>query len=113
MFILSLCNHNPLAALTGIGAHNAVNIPVDQQARMSIDKLRDELQKHLDEEQPVYAVVAVIGTTEEGAVDPLDKVIELRDEFKEKGLSFVVHADISQAPYRMAPVELKKLKIQL
>ena len=51
---------------------------------MSIDKLRGELQKHLDEEQPVYAVVAVIGTTEEGAVDPLDKVIELRDEFKEK-----------------------------
>ena len=60
---------------------------------MSIDKLRVELQKHLDEEQPVYAVVAVIGTTEEGAVDPLDKVIELRNEFQAKGLSFIVHAD--------------------
>ena len=54
---------------------------------------RARVYAHLDEEQPVYAVVAVIGTTEEGAVDPLDKVIELRDEFKEKGLSFVVHAD--------------------
>ena len=80
-------------ALTGIGAHNLVNIPVDQLARMSTDRLRDELQKHLDEEQPVYAVVAVIGTTEEGAVDPLANVIKLRDEFQAKGLSFVVHAD--------------------
>ena len=92
-FPLESLSINPVSALTGIGADNVVNIPVDTQARMSIDKLRGELQKHLDDEQPVYAVVAVIGTTEEGAVDPLDKVIELRDEFKQKGLSFVVHAD--------------------
>jgi glutamate/tyrosine decarboxylase-like PLP-dependent enzyme len=82
-----------IAALTGIGATNCINIAVDDYARLRIDVLREELQKRLDEKKAVYAVVAVIGTTEEGAIDPLDEIIELRKEFQAKGLSFVVHAD--------------------
>jgi glutamate/tyrosine decarboxylase-like PLP-dependent enzyme len=87
----------PCAALTGIGARNVINIPVDHHARMRIDNLRGELELRLKNQQPVYAVTAVIGTTEEGAVDSLDEVIKLREEFAAKGLSFMVHADAACA----------------
>ena len=82
-----------VAALTGIGASNAINIPVDANARVRVDKLRAALQARLDRGQAVYALVAIVGTTEEGAVDPLDEILALRDEFHAKGMSFVVHAD--------------------
>ena len=47
----------------------------------------------------MYAVVAVIGTTEDGAVDPLCGIMRLRKEFLKKGLSFVVHADAAWGGY--------------
>ncbi|KZV86954.1 PLP-dependent transferase [Exidia glandulosa HHB12029] len=87
------------AALTGIGAMNLVSIPVDVHARLKIDVLRKQLQQRFDDNVPVYAVVAVIGTTEEGAVDPLDEVLKLKDEFQAKGMSFVVHADAAWGGY--------------
>lgn len=45
------------------------------------------------ERTAVYAVVAIIGSTEHGAVDPLAEILELRTEYERRGLSFVVHCD--------------------
>jgi glutamate/tyrosine decarboxylase-like PLP-dependent enzyme len=81
-----------LSAITGIGSSNVVNIAVDENAQMDIADLRKALETSLTKKQAVYAVVAVIGSTEEGAVDPLDKIIELQKFFQARGLSFVVHA---------------------
>lgn len=62
----------------------------------------DELDKILagciaseneDERTPVYAVVAIMGSTEQGAVDPLADILNLRRKYQAKGLSFVVHCD--------------------
>lgn len=66
---------------------------------MKIDELRNALQKCLDKEQAVLEVVAVIGTTEEGAVDRLKEIVKLRTDFEAKGLSFVVHADAAWGGY--------------
>lgn len=87
------------AALLGIGSENCVRIPVDSNARIDVDCLQALLQDRLDKKQAVYGVVAIIGSTEEGAVDPLDKVIELRDKFAEQGMTFVVHADAAWGGY--------------
>ena len=70
-----------------------VGVKVDHGARMDLDDLRDQLQYCLDKQVAVYAIVAIIGSTEEGAVDPLRGVIKMRDEFQAKGLSFLVHCD--------------------
>jgi glutamate/tyrosine decarboxylase-like PLP-dependent enzyme len=80
-------------ALVGIGSENCVNVAIDYTARVSIASLRDQIEERFQKGQPIYAVVAIIGSTEEGAVDPLDQMIELRDEYQAKGMSFVVHAD--------------------
>ncbi|KAJ7362534.1 hypothetical protein DFH08DRAFT_1024786 [Mycena albidolilacea] len=82
-----------LATLVGIGSESCVNVFVDNNARMDMDELRKKLQACVDEKQAVYAIVVVIGSTEEGAADPLDKILELRTELAAKGLSFLVHAD--------------------
>ncbi|KAL1733770.1 hypothetical protein EV714DRAFT_245990 [Schizophyllum commune] len=87
------------AALVGIGSSNTIPIPVDSNARINVEKLDALLKERLDKKQAVYGVVAVIGSTEEGAVDPLDEVIELRNKYAELGMTFVVHADAAWGGY--------------
>lgn len=76
-----------------------IGIKVDHGARIDLQDLRAKLQDSLDKKRAVYAVVAIIGSTEEGAVDPLRGVLKLRSEFESKGLSFLVHADAAWGGY--------------
>ena len=86
-------------AVTGIGAENVLGVELDHGARVDLDALRRHLQDSLDKKVAVYAVVAIVGSTEEGSVDPLARIIQLRDEFQQKGLSFLVHADAAWGGY--------------
>ncbi len=98
-------------AVAGIGAKNVIGIPVDNGARLRIDKLRDQLHQNLANKQSVYAVVVIVGSTEEGCVDSLTQVLALREEFQKLGLSFLVHADAAWGGYfaNMLPTEITKL----
>jgi glutamate/tyrosine decarboxylase-like PLP-dependent enzyme len=87
------------AALLGLGQNNVRKIPVDLQGRMSVAGLKDELERCLTHRIPVIAVVAVIGSTEESAVDPLHDILELRSSFRERGLDFAVHCDAAYGGY--------------
>ncbi|KAE9407609.1 PLP-dependent transferase [Gymnopus androsaceus JB14] len=87
------------AALCGIGSQNIINVPVDREARMNTLELRKLLEESYQNQTPVYAVVGVIGTTEEGAVDPLGEILDLRKEYERKGMSFLVHADAAWGGY--------------
>jgi len=86
-------------ALLGLGRSNILDIAVDLQARMDITRLKERLEECLQNRIPVIAVVAVIGSTEEGAVDPLRKIIELRTEFRKQGLDFAIHCDAAWGGY--------------
>ncbi|KAL9107284.1 MAG: hypothetical protein Q9227_007826 [Pyrenula ochraceoflavens] len=86
-------------AVTGIGSDHVIGVKVDHGARVDLESLRAKLQESLDQKTAVYAVVAIIGSTEEGAVDPLRKILNLRREFQDKGLSFLVHADAAWGGY--------------
>ena len=72
---------------------------MDVNARIDVAALRTLLEACLDAQRAVYAVVAIIGSTEEGSVDPLDDILALRDEFTARGLSFLVHADAAWGGY--------------
>jgi glutamate/tyrosine decarboxylase-like PLP-dependent enzyme len=87
------------AALLGLGAGNLIDISVDLDARLDMADLRARLDECLRTERPVVAVVAVVGTTEESAVDPVADVLAMRDEFLERGLSFTVHVDAAWGGY--------------
>lgn len=86
--------------LLGIGIENMIDVQVDENYRMDINILEKTLNDLVDKKIPILGVVSVIGTTEEGAVDHLDKVVALRDKFeKEKGVSFYIHADAAYGGY--------------
>jgi len=80
-------------ALLGLGSDSLSNVPVDLDARLDLGMLRSELDESIEQRRPIIAVVAVIGTTEESAVDPLADILELREEYARRGLVFHVHAD--------------------
>ena len=87
------------SSLLGLGDLGLIRLQVDQNFRLNIESLEAALKDRLRRKRPVVAVIAVIGNTEHGAVDPLDKVIELRDKYRAKGLDFIVHADAAYGGY--------------
>ena len=87
------------AAILGIGAANMISIHVDKKARMDIKDLRKQLNNCLEHKIPLMNVVAIIGTTEESAVDPLAEVLAVREEYRKKGLEFAIHADAAWGGY--------------
>ena len=87
------------AAILGIGSNQLVRIPVDLDARMDVDLLRAELDRCLDAKQPVIQVVAVVGSTEESAVDPLSEIVAVREEYRRSGMDFPIHVDAAWGGY--------------
>jgi glutamate/tyrosine decarboxylase-like PLP-dependent enzyme len=84
----------------GIGGAQLVHVPVDERFRMDTDALHATLTQLAARRQPVIACVSVIGTTEESAVDQLDRVIDVRAAAaREHRLSFHLHADAAWGGY--------------
>lgn len=67
----NITNFYPFIAIVGIGSKNLIPVPVDDAARMDINKLKEKLKQCVEKRQAVYAVVAIMGSTEHGACDPL------------------------------------------
>ena len=110
------------AAVLGLGTNQLWSVRVDLDARQELDlgrrlpkdghTLRARLQRALDTKTPVLTVVAVMGSTEESAVDPLHEIVTLRDEFREKGLEFTIHADAAWGGYFASTLHPTQAKSQ-
>ena len=73
-----------IVAITGIGSANLINVQVDFNARMDIKDLKTQLDECLAGKRAIYAVIAIIGSTEHGACDPLMDIVTLRKEVGQK-----------------------------
>ncbi|KAH8423228.1 pyridoxal phosphate-dependent decarboxylase family protein [Aspergillus melleus] len=87
------------AAIAGIGRNNMVGVSVDEEARMCQKDIEHKLSAAYADGRAVYGVVAIIGSTEHGAIDPLHHILNLRDDFAKKGMSFAVHCDAAWGGY--------------
>ncbi len=86
--------------LLGLGHRSVVSVPVDHRFRMLAGDLRDTLDRVEQEGKHILAVVAIVGSTEEGAVDPVDEIVALREEREAAGRpSFWLHADAAYGGY--------------
>jgi glutamate/tyrosine decarboxylase-like PLP-dependent enzyme len=84
----------------GIGSNQLHYVAVDAHYRMDPDALWDTVRTLADRRVPILACVSVCGTTEESAVDRLDRVLEVRDRARrELGVSFHVHSDAAYGGY--------------
>lgn len=92
-----------IARALGIGAHQLRLVPVDRTFRMDPDALWKRVRRCAESRTAILACVSVCGTTEEGAVDRLDEVLEVRERARrELGLAFHVHADACFGGYASA-----------
>lgn len=79
--------------LVGLGANALETLPVDDRIRLDTDALRERLQECVDNRQPVLGVISIVGTTEEGAIDPLHEIEDVRADIQKEGLTVWHHCD--------------------
>ena len=87
------------ATLLGLGQNALLVQRVDRDARLDLDHVETTLNVLARRRIPLLAVVAVIGSTEESAVDPLAGLLALRDQYRALGINFAVHADAAWGGY--------------
>jgi len=90
------------ADVLGIGVDNLIRVPVTDRYRMDIGALREAIAGCMNERTPILAVVGVVATTEEGAVDEISEIVKVREEFGKKGVSFYFHIDAAYGGYGRA-----------
>src|SRR5262245_50227124 len=93
------CFEKAMDAL-GMGRRQLVSVRVDSDFRMIVGELDRRLDEVARAGRHVVAVVAVVGTTEEGAVDPVNEILDLRARRQTAGKgSFWLHADAAYGGY--------------
>jgi len=85
--------------LLGFGSANLVNVAVTEHMRMDAAALDQALADAAAQQRPVLAVIGVLGTTEFGAIDPIDKLVTARRRWRERGLDFAIHIDAAWGGY--------------
>ena len=86
--------------ILGIGRSNIECIKVDSNFRMDVDDLKQKLLKLSQNNIPVLGVVSILGSTECGSIDPVDKVVNIRKWYeKECSSSFFIHIDGAYGGY--------------
>jgi glutamate/tyrosine decarboxylase-like PLP-dependent enzyme len=84
--------------LLGLGSEQLHLLP-ERGMRLDADALDAALERCARERQPVLAVVAVLGTTEYGTIDPVDRAVAAREAMAARGLGFSVHVDAAWGGY--------------
>ena len=87
------------ADVLGIGSSNIIPIPVDRNYRMDVAALDRTIAGLVKRKIPILAVVSVLGTTEEGAVDEVHRIAALRDKYAARGTGFFYHIDAAYGGY--------------
>ncbi|MEG1482026.1 tyrosine decarboxylase [Clostridium sp.] len=85
--------------ILGLGVEAVIPVKVDHNYRMDMDELRKTIEEYTSKEIPILGVVGVVGSTEEGAVDHIDKIAEIREEYSKKGINFYLHVDAAYGGY--------------
>lgn len=91
-----------VADILGIGRDAVELIDVNSDFRIDMPQLKEKLERALDQEpgRIPLAVIPTVGTTEEGAVDPVHDITDLREHFeKQRNASFWIHADAAWGGY--------------
>jgi glutamate/tyrosine decarboxylase-like PLP-dependent enzyme len=84
--------------LLGLGRAQLELLP-ERNMRLDAEALQEALERCLRERQPVLMVVAVLGTTEYGTIDPVDRVVAARAAMHARGLDFSIHVDAAWGGY--------------
>lgn len=88
------------STILGLGQDSIIKIPVDDNCRMNIDLFRQELINCSEKHTPVLMTVAIVGSTEEGIVDNINDILNVKEDLaKNYGLQFHFHCDAAWGGY--------------
>ncbi|MBV1911428.1 MAG: pyridoxal-dependent decarboxylase [Kangiellaceae bacterium] len=83
----------------GFGSASLVRVPLTATMRMDELELERIVNSLRSQNIPILAVIGVLGTTEFGTIDPIDKIIKIKEEQSKQGLDFYVHVDAAWGGY--------------
>ena len=88
-------SHIQDAEWLGIGSENVVRLDTDQDSRLDLKQLEEVISSAVKEDKKIAAIVISGGTTNNMSVDPIKKVVELRDRLiKKLPLDYVPHIHV-------------------
>ncbi len=80
--------------ILGLGRESLWSVPLDRHGHVSLEGLKTALDKAIQDERSVMAVVSIAGSTELGGIDPIHGVQDLLDAYQRNhGLYFWHHVD--------------------
>jgi len=85
--------------LLGLGSANLITIPINERMRMDSEALDAALADAQKGRRPVLAVVGILGSTEFGTIDPIDRIVSARQRWRKRGLDFGIHVDAAWGGY--------------
>jgi glutamate/tyrosine decarboxylase-like PLP-dependent enzyme len=91
-----------VAEALGIGRTSLRFVAVDERMRMRPSSLVERIHECRDAGEAVMACVCVVGSTAEGAVDPVDEVVAVERREARRGTPFYLHADAAYGGYARA-----------
>jgi len=92
-----------IVAALGVGSNQLRFVPVNRECRMDPDALWREIESLTRQRMPIMACISACGTTEEGAVDDLHSLLEIRARAEwELGVTFHIHSDACYGGYAAA-----------
>lgn len=93
------------AAGAGLGEHSVVKVPSDEQFRMDVAALEPAIQQALSEGNMPLMVMATVGTTSTGSIDPLPEIAKICKKY-----SLWLHVDAAHGSGALfSPVARSKL----
>ncbi|GHP13960.1 tyrosine decarboxylase [Lentilactobacillus fungorum] len=87
------------ADIIGVGLDQVIPVPLDNDFRMDIGALEAIIRDLAAKGIPILGVVGVAGSTEEGAVDQIDRIVALRKQLESEGIYFYIHVDAAYGGY--------------
>jgi glutamate/tyrosine decarboxylase-like PLP-dependent enzyme len=67
---------------SGLGMDNVCEIPVDENNRMDINALKNKMEELKKQGKPIVMIVCTMGTTDAFAIDPIEEVRKLIDNYE-------------------------------
>lgn len=81
--------------ILGLGQKQLIEVKMDRGYRMSFDDFKNKIS-----DKPILAVICILGSTKQGSIDPVDKLLEFREYIEERERrSFYVHIDGAYGGY--------------
>lgn len=101
------------ADILGIPRNNVIKVSTDIHFRMDISNLKTKIETHTKERKKIpLVVIGVLGTTEEGSVDSLHKILKLREELKKTNkITYWIHADAAYGGFFSCLLKINDLKL--